>query len=135
MHHLWWVSITWPITIIWPYKHYLQFLKIEALFASMYMYCAQSINRHLEHTKLADIMETKGLKILCNVKTWWVSMLTLSKHVLFEYKSLVVNVNENSTRNAPTKTNYELLCDSNIVLGLTCVLPMLELVQSLSKMT
>jgi hypothetical protein len=62
-------------------------------------------------------------------------MLTLSKHVLFEYKSLVVNVNENSTRNAPTKTNYELLCDSNIVLGLTCVLPMLELVQSLSKMT
>ncbi len=55
----------------------------------MYMYFAQSINRHLEHTKLAKIMETKGLKILYNVKTWWVSMLTPSKHVLFEYKSLV----------------------------------------------
>jgi hypothetical protein len=135
MHHLWWVSITWPITIFWSYKHYFQLVKIEALFVSMYMYFAQSINRHLEHTKLAKIMETKGLKILCNVKTWWVSMFTPSKHLLFEYKSLVVKVSENNTRNSPTKINYKLLCDSNVVLGLTCVLPMLELVQSLSKMT
>jgi hypothetical protein len=70
------------------------------------MYFAQSINRHLEHTKLVEIMETKGLNFLCNVKTWWVFMLTPSKHALFEYKSLVVKMNENSTGNAPTKTNY-----------------------------
>jgi hypothetical protein len=62
-------------------------------------------------------------------------MLAPFKHVLFEYKSLVVKVSENSTGNAPTKTNYELLCDSDIVLEVTCVLPMLELVQTLSKMT
>jgi hypothetical protein len=99
------------------------------------MYFAQSINRHLEHTKLAELMETKGLKILCNVKTWWVFMLTPSKHALFKHKSLVVKMSENSMGNAPTKTNYELLYDFDIVLGLTCVLPMLELVQSLSKMT
>ncbi len=101
-------------------------MKIEALFVSVYMYFAQSINRHLEHTKLAEIMETKGLTIF---------MLTPSKHALFKYKSLVVKMNENSTGNAPTKTNYELLYDFDIVLGLTCVLSMLELVQSWSKMT
>ncbi len=38
------------------------------------------------------------------------------------------------TTHALTKTNYGLFCDYDIVLGLKCVLPMLELVQSLSKM-
>ncbi len=135
MHHLSWVSIAWPIIIIWPYKHYHQLVKIEGLFASMYMYFAQFANMHFEHTKLVEIMETKGLKILCNGKTWWVSMFTPSKHVVFEYKSLVVKMSENSMKNAPTKTNYKLFCDFDIILGLTCVLPMLEQVQSLSKMT
>jgi len=29
---------------------------------------------------------------------------------------------------------YELLCDVEIVMGLTCMLPMLEIVQSLNKL-
>lgn len=33
-----------------------------------------------------------------------------------------------------TNTNYELLCDVGIVMGLTCVLPMLEVVHSLNKL-
>jgi hypothetical protein len=32
-----------------------------------------------------------------------------------------------------TKVNYELLCDDEMLLGLACVIPLLELVQSLSK--
>jgi hypothetical protein len=36
--------------------------------------------------------------------------------------------------NATTKLNYEALCDYDIILWLTFVLPMLEVVQSLSKL-
>ncbi len=41
---------------------------------------------------------------------------------------------DNTIGNATIKNNYELLCDYDIVLGLTCVLPMMETVQSLYKM-
>jgi len=60
--------------------------KIEALLASVYMCFAHYLKRPLEHNKLIEIMETKGLKILQNVKTWWVFMMALSKCVLYEYK-------------------------------------------------
>lgn len=79
-------------------------------------------------------MEAKGQKFICNVKTQCVYILGPSKHVLFEYESLLVKTNEGNPRNALTRTNYGLFCDHDIVLGLKCFLPMLELVQSLSKM-
>jgi len=42
---------------------------------------------------------------------------------------------DDMARNASTKNNYyEFLCDGDIALGLTCVLPMLEGVQNLSKL-
>jgi hypothetical protein len=41
---------------------------------------------------------------------------------------------DDMAKNAFAKNKYELLCDCDIVLGLTCVLPMLEAVQSLSKL-
>jgi hypothetical protein len=62
-------------------------------------------------------------------------MLAPNNRVLAEYKSLVVKMGDDMAKNASTKNNYELLCDCDIVLGLTCVLPMLEVVQSLSKLT
>ncbi len=50
-------------------------------------------------------------------------MLAPSKHVLFEYESLLVKMSEDNPRNTLTKTNYGLFCDYDIVLGLKCVLP------------
>jgi hypothetical protein len=64
-----------------------------------------------------------------------INMLAPNNRVLAEYKSLVVKMGDDMAKNASTKNNYELLCDCDIVLGLTCVLPMLEVVQSLSKLT
>jgi len=101
----------------------------------MYVYSSHSPKGQLEHVKLAKILQTKGLKILRNVKTQWVSMFAPSKHVLIEYKSLVVKMGDDMAGNASTKNNYELLCDYDITLGLICVLPTLEGVQSLSKLT
>ncbi len=53
-------------------------------------------------------------------------MLAPNKRVLTKYKSLIVKMGDDMTKKASTKNNYELLCDCDIVLGLTCVLPMLE---------
>jgi hypothetical protein len=62
-------------------------------------------------------------------------MFTLTKHILIEYWTLVVKMFEDQLAiNANTKLNYEVLCDYGIILWLTCVLPMLEVVQSLSKL-
>jgi len=36
----------------------------------------------MEFTKLAKFLETKGGKILHNVKTQWISMLALAKRLL-----------------------------------------------------
>jgi hypothetical protein len=41
--------------------------------------------------------------------------------------------NDNVARVLSARTNYELLCNVEIVMGLTCVLPMLEAIQSSSK--
>ncbi len=62
-------------------------------------------------------------------------MLAPNKHILTKYKSLVVKMGDDMAKNGSTENNYELLCDCDIVLGLTYVLPMLEAIQSLSKLT
>jgi hypothetical protein len=73
------------------------------------------------------------LKIFHNIKTQWILMLVLVKHMLAKYKSLVVKMGDNLVRNAIAKNNYKLLCDCDIVLGLICVLPMLEAIPSWPK--
>ncbi len=55
--------------------------KLENLFQSLYGYFSSSLKHHLEFTKLAKIVEIKGLKVLLNVKTRWINMLPLLKKV------------------------------------------------------
>jgi hypothetical protein len=62
-------------------------------------------------------------------------MLSPSKRVLCEYKTLVVKIVEDSVTIDIAKTNYELLCDLETLLGLSCIIPLLELLQGLSKFT
>ncbi len=40
-------------------------------------------------------------------------------------------MNDDAASNAATNINYELLCDVETIMRLTCVLPMLEAMQSL----
>jgi hypothetical protein len=77
--------------------------KIKGLLQGMYVYFFHSPKRQLEHVKLVKILQTKGLKVLCNVKTWWISMLAPIKLVLVEYKSLVVKMGDDMARNAYAK--------------------------------
>jgi hypothetical protein len=50
-----------------------------------------------------------------------------------EYKTFMVKINNANASKPSVKTNYEVLCDVKIIMGLTCMLPMLEVVQSLGK--
>ncbi len=60
-------------------------------------------------------------------------MLASSKILIFEYKFVVMKMLEDLPTNHVVATNYELFCDVEIVMGLTCEWLMLEGMQSLSK--
>ncbi len=57
-------------------------VKLEDFLQSLYSYFSSSPKQHLEFIKLANIMETKRLKILRNVKTPWINMLEPLKRVM-----------------------------------------------------
>jgi hypothetical protein len=44
-------------------------VKIETLLGGVYKYFDHNPKRNLERSKLVEVMETKGLKTLCNIKT------------------------------------------------------------------
>jgi hypothetical protein len=57
------------------------------------------------------MLKTKGNKILHNVKTRWISMLSLAKKLMAEYKTFLVKMALDSLTNQQAKQNYEHLCD------------------------
>jgi hypothetical protein len=75
---------------------------------------------------LAEVIESKGLKFLKNIKMKWISILASFKQMVKEYKTLMVKMNDDVVSNEVINNNYELLYDVETILGLTCVLPMLE---------
>jgi hypothetical protein len=85
----------------------------------------------LEVVNHAKTLETKGLKLLFNTKTHWISMLSPLKHVLREYKSFLVKMHMDAPINKLVVENLDLLCDLELVFGLSCMLPMLEVVHKL----
>jgi hypothetical protein len=62
-------------------------------------------------------------------------MLNLAKKVMAKYKTFMVKMALDSLTNQEAKHNYEHLCDLHILLGLACILPLLESVHALIKFT
>jgi hypothetical protein len=58
----------------------------------MQNYFAHSPNKNLKFTKLDEILEMKGSKILQNVKARWISMLNLAKRLMAKYRTLLVKM-------------------------------------------
>ena len=54
---------------------------------------------HLEFVNLTDMMETHGLKMLCNVKTRWISLLESLKKVLSKYHIILAKMAQDMTTN------------------------------------
>jgi hypothetical protein len=51
---------------------------------------------HIEILKLVDLMKTKGSKILQNVKTCWINMLSATKQVMSMYMPLIAKMVEDN---------------------------------------
>jgi hypothetical protein len=105
--------------------------KIETLLQALHSYFTSSPKRHLEFTKLAELVETSGLKILGSVRTRWINMLEPLKRVLSEYKTLIVKMSKDATEESKAAHNLMLLCDVSTLLALPSLLPLLESVNSL----
>jgi hypothetical protein len=85
--------------------------KIESILASIYNYFDHSPKRHFEANKLVKFLENKGNKILKNIKTYWIFMLSSSKWVLVKYNALGVKMVIYSPTIDVAKEIYELFCD------------------------
>ncbi len=70
-----------------------------------------------------------------NIKTGWISMISFIKHVLFEYCTFLMNM----ALDAPTiifaKSNLCILVNVKMLLGLNAIIPLLEAVHSLIKIS
>jgi hypothetical protein len=99
----------------------------------LYFFFSHSPKKVLKFVTLAKILEAKGLKLLHNIKARWISMLSPLKRLLIKYKSLVLKMYMDALKRKPTLDNLDLLCDLELVLGLPCILPMLEIVHTSIK--
>jgi hypothetical protein len=107
--------------------------KLETLCNSLHVYFTKSPKQFLEFSKLAEVVETSGLKILGNVKTRWISLLEPMKRVLSEYKILIVKMNNDTGEESKVVQNLSSLCDVHTLLAFPYVIPLLESVDSLVK--
>jgi hypothetical protein len=107
--------------------------KLESFCKSLHAYFSGSPKRHLEFMKLAEVVETEGLKMLNKVQTRWISLLEPLKRICGEYKTLIIKFAEDATQESGAKKNLSLLLDLATFLVLPCILPMLEAVQSVIK--
>jgi hypothetical protein len=78
-------------------------------------------------------VETARQRILKSIKTRWISCLEPMKRVLSEYHALVLKMHMDASSLATAKANLNLLCEIELLLGLTCILPMLEALNYLMK--
>ncbi len=81
------------------------------MFVFFYVHLLQLVPRYLERTKLAKVIESRGLKILRNIQTQWISLLAPSKRLVSGYKYIVMKMSEDFPIIHIVATDYELFCD------------------------
>ncbi len=106
---------------------------IKDVLQSLYVYFFHSLKKTQKFVDLVDIMEIRGKQILKNIKTHWISILLPTKKVLFEYCVLVLKMHKDDGSNIQVAHNSKLLCDSGVMMGLSCIMPMLDRFNDLIK--
>jgi hypothetical protein len=114
---------------------------IESLLQSLHGYFCRSNKCCPELQKLSNLMETKGNKVLRNVNTRWISMQSPAIRVLLEYKTLVVKMGLDMTpalnHRVPVgaEPNFDYLVDVEVLLSLCYIMPLLNAVHQLIKLS
>jgi hypothetical protein len=107
--------------------------QMEALLTTLYAYFAKLPKKALEFSNLAEVMETRGRKILKHCRTRWVGMLAPAKRILSKYRLLVAKMAANYNSHAPTCSLYYLLVDVKCLLSMAAIVHLFEKVESLMK--
>jgi hypothetical protein len=72
----------------------------------------------------------QGNKLLCNVKTWWISTLSPTKQIYLEYHPFIVIRMQKVQKNDGAKKILNSLCDVEVILRLSYIFPLLECVHA-----
>jgi hypothetical protein len=78
-------------------------------------------------------MKEKGKMIWWDVTKLWINMFGPTKKVMAMYMPLLANMAKDNPSIMSTKVNFELLCDINLLIFFSCLLPMLEIVHAFIK--
>ncbi len=93
---------------------------IKNLLQNCHAYFAHSPKRHLKFIKLIDMMETKGLKMFKNVKTYWIFLLDPLRRILLKYRPLLAKMFMDSNNNQFVKITFTLNYYMFIALYVIC---------------
>ena len=66
--------------------------RIETLLIALHVHFNKSPKHHMEFQELVELLDSKRKKILQNVRTRWINMLSLLKLVLSVYRTLLVKM-------------------------------------------
>jgi uncharacterized membrane protein len=97
------------------------------------MFILSQPKKHIEFLRFANFMKVKGSKILHNVKIHWTNKFNPSKKVITMYMPLMAKMAKDNTSITSSKVNFDLLCDINLLISLSCLSPMLKIVHALIK--
>jgi hypothetical protein len=104
--------------------------KIEDVLQSLYVYFSHSLKRFHEFVELANIGETWGHHNLGKIKTHGISMVFPIKKMLFKYCILVLKM---FTLLHKLFKTWEIICNLEVMWGLSCIVPMLERLNDVIK--
>ncbi len=107
--------------------------KLENLCQLFHGYFFSSPKCHLEFQKLFEIVKTKGLKKIWNVKIRWISMLTHLKQIGKKFKMMIGRMVVGFGFNGSNQGQYFKFVWQCTIMGLLCILPMLETINVLMK--
>jgi hypothetical protein len=83
--------------------------------------------------KLANLLQTKGNKFICNVKTRWINMLFPAKQVHPKFHPFIIKMHVESAKFDVVGKNLSYMFDVDVILGLPCILLMFECIHALIK--
>jgi hypothetical protein len=109
---------------------------IEEMLADIYTFFCKSSKKHLEFVKLVELLNSKGNKILRNIKTRWLSMLAPTVRIMNEYRPLLVKMSKDvgvKKSTALATKCFQHLTNIQVLLGLATILPVLRLANKFMK--
>ncbi len=120
-----------PIWLLLCYPNYLWYPTLNQC-CNPFFFFTHNPKKFLKFTKLVKILETEGFLLFKNMKTC-ISMLSPLKCVITKYKTLIKKMHFDHDKAQSIRENLELLFDLELIQGLPCSMPMLQVVYTFIK--